>query len=181
MNKLPIIISGIAILLSIFSFFYFHGSTNSDLVYVDVNKLMEGYKRTAVEKSKFEAKANLLKSNVDSLLNEWQKELKLYEKDLSTMTSKEIELKQELLSNKQNQLNSYQQAIQRQIQEEEQKASQTLVNDINDFVKSYGKDNNYEIIFGASGSGNIMYANEANDITEEILKGMNEEFKGNKY
>ena len=62
------------------------------------------------------------------------------------MTKKEISLKQELLNNKQQQISSYQQAIQKQIQEEDKKATQTVINDINDYVKEYGKKKGYKII-----------------------------------
>lgn len=84
------------------------------------------------------------------------------------------------MSNKQQQLASYQQVIQKQIQEEDQKATQTVVNDINDYVKEYGKKKGYKIIFGASGSGNIMYADQTADITEKILEGLNKDFERKK-
>src|SRR5690606_17687182 len=96
----------------------------------------------------------------------------------SGMSEKELELKQEVLGNKQQQINNYQQAIQKQIQEEDKKATQTVVNDINDYVKEYGENNGYKLIFGASGSGNIMYASEGADLTDDILKGLNKEFDG---
>lgn len=94
------------------------------------------------------------------------------------MSKKELSLKQELLSNKQQQLNNYQQAIQKQIQEEDKKVTQTVINNINDYVKEYGKSHNYKIILGASGSGNFMYADPMTDLTETILLGLNEEFEG---
>ncbi len=177
MNKISVVLSLVAIALSLFSFFYLKPSSN--LVYVDVNKLLEGYDRTQVERSAFEEKAKGMQANVDSLIANWQEELKTYEKERSSMTKKEIELKQELLANKQEQIGSYQQAIQKQIQEEDQKATQTVINDINDYVKEFGKNNNYRIIFGASGAGNIMYADEASDLTEEVLEGLNKEYQGN--
>jgi len=176
MKNLSFPIAIIALLVSLASFFYL--KSNSELVYVDVNKLMDGYKRTAIEKKQFEAKATTLKANVDSLLTDWQKELKTYEKERALMTKKELDLKQQLLSNKQQQLNNYQQAIQKQIQQEDQKVTQTVINDINDYVKTYGKENGYSIIFGASGSGNIMYASDASDLTPVILEGLNAEFEG---
>ena len=176
MSKLALPISAIALLISAFCIYNFKPS--ADLVYVDVNKLLDGYERTKIAKTEFEEKAKLLNANVDSLVTDWQKELKLYEKERSKMSSKELELKQELLSNKQQQINAYQQAIQKQIEDEDKKTTQTVVNDINDYIKTYGEANDYKIIFGASGGGNIMYAEEATDLTEDILKGLNEEFKG---
>ncbi|MDC1265802.1 OmpH family outer membrane protein [Flavobacteriaceae bacterium] len=176
MNKLVFPVAIAALLISIGSFFYLQSSSNQ--VYVDVNKLLDGYKRTKIVRAQFEEKAKTLNANVDSLLVDWQNELKIYEKERSKMSKKELELKQELLGNKQQQINNYQQAIQKQIQEEDKKATQTVINDINDYVKDYGKQQGHQIIFGASGSGNIMYANEASDLTQTVLDGLNAEFEG---
>ncbi len=176
MNKFSFPIAVLALLIATGSFFLFQNKT--DLVYVDVNKLIEGYKRTKVERKVFKKKTDVLKANVDSLIVSWQNELKSYEKERAKMSKKEIELKQELLTNKQNQLNNYQQAVQKQIQEEDQKMTQTVVNDINDYVKEYGKNKGYPIIFGAGGNGNIMYAEDASDLTQEVLEGLNAHYEG---
>ena len=176
MKKTVVIMAFLAISISAVSL-YFSVKT-SDLVYVDVNKLMDGYKRTKTVKAQFQEKAKTLQSNVDSLITGWQKELKLYEKERSKMSKKELALKQELLSNKQQQIANYRQAVQKQIQEEDKKSTQTIINDINDYVKEFGKKKGYKIIFGASGGGNIMYADAASDLTELVLEGLNKEFEG---
>ncbi|WP_347922490.1 OmpH family outer membrane protein [Pontimicrobium sp. SW4] len=176
MKKLTLPLSIIALIVSIFTILKTQSS--SDLVYVDVNKLLDGYSRTKVVKAAFEEKAKTLNANVDSLMNDWQKEIKTYEKERSKMTKKELQLKQELLGNKQQQINNYQQAIQKQIQEEDKKSTQTVINDINDYIKTYGKKHKYKIIFGASGAGNIMYAEDATDLTQKVLEGLNAEFEG---
>lgn len=175
MNKITLSVSLLALILSVFSFFYFQ--PDSEFAYVDVNVLLDGYKRTDVERTKFNEKAKKLQSNVDSLIGNWQKQLQQYEKERSSMSKKELRLQQELLSNKQQQINSYQQAIDKQIQEEEQNTTQTVINDINDFVTEYGKKNNYDIIFGASGNGNIMYADKGTDLTQIVLQGLNADYK----
>jgi outer membrane protein len=175
MKKLPVLVSGIAIVISILSVLYIKQS--SELVYIDVSRVLDGYTRTKIVRAEFEKKAELLNSNVDSLVANWREEIKAYEKDRVSMSKKELELKQQLLSNKQQQINSYQQAIQKQIQEEDQKSTQTVLNDINDYVKEYGEQHGYRIIFGASGGGNIMFASEGSDLTEEVINGLNLEFE----
>ena len=166
----------IALVISITSFVC--SNSHNELVYVDVNRLLEGYNRTKTERVAFNKKVNTLKANVDSLVTDWQSELKGYEKERASMTEKEKELKQELLATKQQQLNNYQQAIQEQIREEDQKMIQTVINDINDYVKEYGKNHGHPIIFGAGGNGNIMYAEEASDLTEKVLEGLNARYGG---
>lgn len=177
-TKIVTLISVIAILLSGISIYY--SQKSSELVYVDVNKLIEGYKRTKVVKADFEVKAATMRSNIDSLITGWKKELQVYEKERSSFTEKELALKQELLSNKQQQINGYQEAIQKKIQEEDKKVTQTIINDINDYIKEYGELKGYKIIFGASGSGNIMYAAKNTDLTEQVLAGLNAEYEGEK-
>ncbi|CAM1370154.1 OmpH family outer membrane protein [Tenacibaculum sp. KUL152] len=176
MKNVTLPLAALAVVISMVTLFY--SQSSSELVYVDVNKLIDGYKRTKVVRAEFEKKAKILKSNVDSLVTDWQKELKLYEKERANFTKKELELKQQLLANKQQQINNYQQSIQRKIQESDKKATQTVVNDINDYIKEFGAEKGYQIIFGASGGGNIMYASKGADLTEEVLKGLNAEFSG---
>src|SRR5690606_32681958 len=114
MNKISLWVAIIAIIMSASSFLYL--SSSSYQVYVDVNKLIDGYKRTKIVRTEFEVKAKTLNANVDSLMTGWQNELKNYEKERSSMSNKELELKQQLLGNKQQQIGNYQQAIQKQIQ-----------------------------------------------------------------
>lgn len=175
MKKVQTVLSILAIALASASFYY--SKSSSQLVYVDVNKLIEGYKKTKVIRSEFEKKSSTMKAGVDTLMTNWQNELKSYEKERVSLSPKELKLKQELLAGKQQQINAYQQAIQKQMQEENQKVNQSVINDINEYVKDYGKKHSYKIIFGAGGNGNIMYAEESTDLTEDVLNGLNSEYE----
>ncbi|MBS9464318.1 OmpH family outer membrane protein [Flagellimonas sp. 389] len=175
-SKLAIPLSILALMVSVATFFI--SRSTSELVYVDVNRLLESYTRTEVDRKDFNERTTVMKANVDSLMLDWQNELKAYEKERSSMTKKELALKQELLQNKQQQINNYQQTVQKQIQEEDQKMTQTIVNDINSYVKNYGKNHGHHIIFGAQGNGNIMYAEEGTDLTDKVLIGLNEQYNG---
>ena len=88
MKKLALPIAVTALLISIGSFYYLQST--SDQVYVDVNKLLDGYKRTKIVRAQFEEKAKTLNANVDSLLVDWQDELKLYEKERSKMSRSKL-------------------------------------------------------------------------------------------
>ncbi|MEM9075568.1 MAG: OmpH family outer membrane protein [Bacteroidota bacterium] len=175
MNKLTLPLAFCALALSIFTLFsHFQ---KSELAYVDINKLVEGYERTKVERMEFNKKAETLKANVDSLMTGWETDLKSYEKERLSMSKKEIQLKQELLKNKQQQISNYQKAVQNQLKEEDQRLTQTVINDINDYLQEYGKQEGYRIILGAKGDGNLMYAEEASDLTEIILEDLNNSYK----
>lgn len=175
MKKIPVVLGVIAVVLSAVAVYF--AKSGSDLVYVDVNKLIEGYKRTKDAKAEFEKKTKDMKVNLDSMMSNWQKELKNYEKERAALSPKELQLKQELLGTKQQQINAYQENLQKQAMNEEKKMTQTVVNDINDYIKEYGKTHGYKMIFGASGTGNIMYASEGTDLTNDVLIGLNKEYE----
>lgn len=48
---------------------------------------------------------------------------------------------------------------------------------INQYVTEYGKLNNYELILGATGNGNIMYAENSIDITDDFIIYANSKYE----
>ena len=64
------------------------------------------------------------------------------------------------------------------LQEEYQKEFQELTDTIQNFTKSYAKAKGYDFILcKSSGIDNVLYANEAYDITDEVVKGLNKRYE----
>ncbi len=175
MNKINTY-AGFIALAGLLVFLVFNFSNRQKVVYVDTTVLMGKYQGMIDAKAEFQKKAATWQANMDTLIKNFQDELKAYEKERSTMTAKEKSLKEELLNNRQMQVNQYREAMAMKAREEEQKMTQTVLNGVNDFVKEYGKKKGYRYILGANGSGSLIYANEAYNITEDLLKGLNEEY-----
>ncbi|MCE3226351.1 MAG: outer rane chaperone Skp (OmpH) [Bacteroidetes bacterium] len=49
---------------------------------------------------------------------------------------------------------------------------------LNQYVEDYAKENGYDYLFGASGQGNLMYASETDDVTDDVLKYVNLKYSG---
>lgn len=49
---------------------------------------------------------------------------------------------------------------------------------INQYLQEYGKEKSYTYIYGADGSGQLMYAAEAKDITTDVSLYINAKYKG---
>lgn len=60
----------------------------------------------------------------------------------------------------------------------QQQYSDKIRKQLNQYVSDYGKENNCDYIFGAEGSGALMYSKEMNDVTKEVLIYINNKFKG---
>jgi len=56
--------------------------------------------------------------------------------------------------------------------------NEQIWNQLNAYVKEFAKNNNYQIVLGTSGDGNIMYAAEELDVTEKAIAYVNQKYKG---
>lgn len=77
---------------------------------------------------------------------------------------------------------SYDAARQRLAMEEQQLSDQysaDIWKEINTGIAAYGKDHGYDFILGASGDGSLMYANEAENVTKEVVAYLNERYGAN--
>lgn len=129
--------------------------------YVNPNKLLQSYHGATAQHELFKAKAQNWQQRVDSLSAELQA---LRKAPATTRATKE----QQLLR--------YRDAVQQQAQQENQRLTQAVLAEINAYLKQYGKDKGYTFIFGATESGNIVYAADGTDITEDVLKGLNAQY-----
>ena len=92
------------------------------------------------------------------------------------MSAKEKQLSEELLGTKQRQLVEYQRALQEKARQEDNQMTQGVIQQVNAYLERFGKSHNYRIIMAATNAGNIVYAQEGLDITQEVLKGLNAEY-----
>lgn len=53
-----------------------------------------------------------------------------------------------------------------------------LWKDINLHLAVFGKEQGYDFIFGATGNGTIMFANDAHDATREVIEYINTKYEG---
>jgi outer membrane protein len=153
-------------------------ATPEKVVYVDSNKLVNGYQGMLDARKVFQQKTTSWKANIDTLSSEVQQQIFRHEKESSKMTAKERDLSVELIRTKQKQLAEYQQAMNTQAQQEDNKMTSDVLVQVNAYLKKYGEKKGYRIILAATEYGNLAYADEALDITEEVLTGLNNEYAG---
>lgn len=47
---------------------------------------------------------------------------------------------------------------------------------LNEYIKAFGKKKGYSIILGSNGQGNVMYVDDKNDITKDLITYINKEY-----
>lgn len=53
-----------------------------------------------------------------------------------------------------------------------------IIKQMNSYVKMFGKERKYAVLYGATSDGSIMYADSALDVTPEVIRYINEKYKG---
>lgn len=137
------------------------------IAFVDFMKLYEGYNG----KIELQKKLTDLKSKQDYFMDSLSVDIKMIEsKGKATNAPDYID--------KVNRVNR----IYREFEDKNKKIEQTyinqVVNQINGYVTEYGAKQHYDLILGANGNGSIMYAAKPQDITDEVLKYINQKYEG---
>ena len=83
------------------------------------------------------------------------------------------EQEQARLLKQQQELQDLQQKLTEELAAENQKNSLQLRDSINSFLKVYNQDKGYDLILSNAGFDNLLYANPAFNITNEIVEGLN--------
>ncbi|MEL6867008.1 MAG: OmpH family outer membrane protein [Bacteroidota bacterium] len=63
-------------------------------------------------------------------------------------------------------------------EKEDQEYTQKAWGQINQYVIEYGQEKGLGFIYGVNGSGSMMYADQAYDITEEVIVYINNKYEG---
>lgn len=176
-TRLHWIVSIISLSLLILLIFYIVLNPAPRIAYVDSVKLMNGYQGMIDARKVYQQKATGWQANIDTLAMEVQQRIADYEKTSAKMSAKERDLSRELIRNKEQQLREYQQVLNSQAQEEDAKMTNDVVSQVNTYIKEYGESNGYTVILAAV-NGNIVFAKDAIDLTDEILEGVNKNYKG---
>lgn len=133
-------------------------SCTNKAAYINPIKLVDGYHGAAPRRQELAAKTRVWQANLDSLTREFE----------AQPPAQQAAKEQEFLR--------YRESVQQQAQREDARLQQEVLAEINAYIKQYGKDKGYNFIFGATNQGNIVYAAEGTDLTEQILVGLNKQY-----
>ena len=126
-----------------------------------------------------------LESQYKSSVASFKKEYDDYIKKASAglLSLEQQKKSEEVLGAKQQAIAEMESQLSAQSQEAKVKKNMEVLDTVINFVKRYNKTKNYTFIFQQAYGGNLLFANEALDITADIVKGLNEEYhkrNGNK-
>ena len=144
--------------------------------FVDNSVLINEYQERKDIEASLNTKIEAFKTRTDSLRSAFELEIKEAELKARKMSQSAIQKLSQELQQKEQLLSQRVQFEQQQIAQESQKLNDSIINRVKAFVQDYGKSNNFNFILGSNEAGSVLYGEEASDLTQDILKALNENY-----
>lgn len=141
------------------------------LGYVNSNQIMQEWDKAAQAQQKLDKKAQQIRADFQNMQQKLDSMSQAFEKQRMMMSEQRRKQKQQEIMNYRKKIQQYrtnQLGPQGKIQKFRQNLTKPILDKINQVIQSYGQENNYDYIFD-SVKGNILYAEQAHDITDKIL------------
>ncbi|MCR5455065.1 MAG: OmpH family outer membrane protein [Bacteroidales bacterium] len=151
------------------------------IVYVHLDSLINGYDLYNDEMTKLMAKQNKYEQDLQSkgkALERRAMELQQnYEKRLITPTrAQEI---QQQLATEQQKLMQTQEQQSMELADDQAQIMSRVRDSVTNYVNIYNADKRYKMIIATQGYSTVLYADPSLDITQAILNGLNDRYRGN--
>lgn len=144
--------------------------------YVDTSKLMEEYTHAKDIQSKYKNKSEEAGKELDAEIKKFQSEVQSFEKNAQAYGQQWAQKKGYELQKWEQELAYARQALIQNLQVDNSKEIDSLVVNVKKYIKDYGKEKGYDYIYGTGDAASILYAKDAYDITNELIKILNEKY-----
>lgn len=146
------------------------------IAYFEMDSIENNYEYLKQVKNELKAKENQLTGQLTTLKNHYMEKVNKFQQEAQTMTQERQGAMQQELMQEQKMIQNKEQAMGGDLQDESFKKMQVVNKTIEDFLKQFNKDKGYSYIL-AHQPGTIYYKDSRYDITNEMLKGLNESYK----
>ena len=145
--------------------------------YVDNVRLMDTYQEKIDVEADFKVKADALTKKRDSISQAFQLEAQAFQAKAQNMSQKKAQEEYGLMQQKGQFIGQQLQQEDQQLQASGQTEMDSIVSKVKREVKAYGKANGYTYILGGGDGGSVLYGTDANDLTDEIVKILNDKYR----
>jgi outer membrane protein len=146
------------------------------IAYFDMDSIEKNYDYLKNVKNELKSKENELNGQLTTLKNRYMSKVTKFQQEAQSMTQERQGTMQQDLMQEQKVIQNKEQAISSELQDESFKKMQDVNRTIEDFLKEYNRNKEYAYILGYQ-SGTIYYKDTRYDITDAVIKGLNEKYR----
>lgn len=154
------------------------GSESTKIAYVEVDSIMSQYEFCKEYSAILQKKSQNIQNTINAKGQSLQAAATKFQQDIQSnkYTQQQAEAVQAGLQKQDADLRALQQRLGNEFQAETEKFNIALRDSIQHYLAAYNKDKKYALILSKAGD-NILYADKAYDITNEVIAGLNKAYK----
>ncbi|HEY5690533.1 MAG TPA: OmpH family outer membrane protein [Cyclobacteriaceae bacterium] len=149
------------------------------LAYINSDTVLKYYDYFKVSREKLEAKGKQMDTDFRNRAQGLQREISNYQNTVANLTIGQARALEEDLTKKQQNLRVYQESLAQELSIEESNLNQELYRNITTYLKDYGTQNGIQIVFKFDPSSDLLFVGDSLNITNDIIKGLNESYSKN--
>jgi outer membrane protein len=150
------------------------------IVYVNSSKLLDQYLGMVDARKEFQNTTSIWQAELDTMYASLTQRIEVYEKNVNSMTAEKARKEKENIELASKQLQQHRVAVNNKAKEEDARMTEEVVKEVNTFITEYCKNKGYRIVLGITQAGNLIYAKEEIDITDEVIVAINNNYRGTK-
>jgi len=146
------------------------------IAYVDIDSFEANYTYLKDQREKFSKKQEEMEAELQRSAQQLQSSAQSADQKARSgnMSQAEFEATQKKLAQMQQSLQLREQSLTQQLIKEKDEFNDKLHKELDAFIKEYNKDGKYDFILSYSSVGSqLLYVNDAYNITADVIKGMN--------
>jgi outer membrane protein len=154
-------------------------ANTSNIAYVEVDSIMTQYQFCKEYSKLLQVKGNNIQKTLAAKQQQLQAAAANFQQKVqqNAYTREQAEGVQAGLQKQNNDLQVLNQRLSSEFQAETEKYNKALHDSLQHYLAAYNKDKKYSMIFAKQGD-NLLYADKAYDITNDIVAGLNKAYKG---
>ncbi len=150
------------------------------IAYLNVDSLLANYTFAQEASDKLMTKQEDARLKMNTKLRTFQNEVADFQRKLENnafLSRERAEKEQQKLAKKEQELQELEAKLTQDIMIENQKLNQQLSDSLNSFLDAFNADGRFHVILSNTAKDNVLMANEAYDITDEVIEGMNARYQ----
>ncbi|MDN3670923.1 OmpH family outer membrane protein [Echinicola jeungdonensis] len=150
--------------------------SNLKIAYINTDSVIQNYDYFKEKSEEISEKGKRYESELSNRAKGFEQEVSNFQQSAQNMTMNQARAKEEELMKKERNLVSYRDNLMKELSADENQLYNEVYDKIQVYLKEYAKENDLEMILSYTRGGGVWYANEALDVTQSVIEGINENY-----
>ncbi|MDR1679889.1 MAG: OmpH family outer membrane protein [Prevotellaceae bacterium] len=149
------------------------------IAYINIDSLLLNYNFAKEANEKLLARSERSEAELSRKMEQWQKDATVFQQKIQSnafLSRERAEQENAQLMKRRQDMEQLNGKLSEELLREQKKMNERLRDTINTFLKEYNKTRKYQVILSNTMNDNILYSEQGYDITEEVIRLLNERY-----